>query len=50
MDKNTTLYVTDLDGTLMRDDKTVSDTTAAILNRFCENVIKDATTTDSTKS
>ena len=34
MDKNTTLYVTDLDGTLMRDDKTISDTTAAILNRL----------------
>lgn len=27
-----TLYVTDLDGTLMRDDKTISETSAAIIN------------------
>lgn len=27
-----TLYVTDLDGTLMRDDKSISETTAAIIN------------------
>lgn len=29
-----TLYVTDLDGTLMRDDKTISDESTAILNRL----------------
>ena len=29
-----TLYVTDLDGTLMRDDKTISSESAAILNRL----------------
>lgn len=29
-----TLYVTDLDGTLMRDDKTISDASVAILNRL----------------
>lgn len=29
-----TLYVTDLDGTLMRDDKTISEESAAILNRL----------------
>lgn len=29
-----TLYVTDLDGTLMRDDKTISNESAAILNRL----------------
>lgn len=29
-----TLYVTDLDGTLMRDDKTISDESVAILNRL----------------
>lgn len=34
MDKDTTLYVTDLDGTLMRDDKTISDTTTSIMNRL----------------
>ena len=29
-----TLYVTDLDGTLMRDDKTISNESVAILNRL----------------
>lgn len=31
-----TLYVTDLDGTLMRDDKTISKESAAILNRLID--------------
>lgn len=29
-----TLYVTDLDGTLLRDDKIISNENAAILNRL----------------
>ena len=29
-----TLYVTDLDGTLLRDDKIISNESAAILNRL----------------
>lgn len=33
------LYVTDLDGTLMRDDKTISEETVAILNRLIERYI-----------
>lgn len=37
MNKSKTLYVTDLDGTLMRDDKTISETTASIIN----NLIND---------
>lgn len=31
-----TLYVTDLDGTLMRDDKSISGTTAAIINKLID--------------
>lgn len=31
-----TLYVTDLDGTLMRDDKTISNKSVAVLNRLIE--------------
>lgn len=31
-----TLFVTDLDGTLMRDDKTISDLSVAVLNRLIE--------------
>ncbi len=34
-----TLYVTDLDGTLMRDDKMISDVSVAILNRLLSNGI-----------
>lgn len=34
-----TLYVTDLDGTLMRDDKIISNESAAILNRLIDNGI-----------
>lgn len=33
---NKTLYVTDLDGTLMRDDKTISPETIRILNAFID--------------
>lgn len=33
------LYVTDLDGTLMRDDKTISEETVAILNRLIDRGI-----------
>lgn len=33
-DMNKTLFVTDLDGTLMRDDKTISETSVMILNRL----------------
>lgn len=35
-ERSKTLYVTDLDGTLMRDDKSISETTAAILNKQIE--------------
>lgn len=31
-----TLYVTDLEGTLMRDDKTISEVSVAILNHLKE--------------
>lgn len=34
-----TLYVTDLDGTLMRDDQTISDESVAIINRLLEKGI-----------
>lgn len=34
-----TLYVTDLDGTLMRDDKSISKTTSEILNNLIEGGI-----------
>ena len=33
-----TLYVTDLDGTLMRDDKIISNESTAILNRLLDHV------------
>ena len=32
-----TLYATDLDGTLLRSDMTISDESAAILNRLTKN-------------
>ena len=37
MNKSKTLYVTDLDGTLMRDDETISETTASIINNLIDD-------------
>lgn len=37
MNKSKTLYVTDLDGTLMRDDETISETTTSIINNLIDD-------------